>query len=92
MKMFKLMGFTGGDYVYTCECVSAIAECDNHLEEKRQFALLVICENMDSGEKVKHVVFGYESPNTIEEFIDMAEEVSAWEPLEEFHRIKFLKR
>lgn len=92
MNMITIREVTGGGEKYTWECVSAISECDNQLEEKRQFALLVTCEYMETGEKEQHVVFGFEPPCTIEDFINMSEDYSAWEPLEEFHRIKFLKR
>ena len=47
-------------------------------EDERVNALLV--ENTaDSGEKFQFVVFGYEMPETVEDFEDMCDDSCAWD-------------
>ena len=47
-------------------------------EDERVNALLV--ENTaDSGEKFAYVVFGYQMPETTEDFADMCEDCNAWD-------------
>lgn len=71
---------------YTISNVTAIASCDNGNEESRQAALLVIADN--GTEKTEDVVFGWMMPEDGEAFNDMCEDASAWEPLEENHKIR----
>lgn len=60
--------------VTTCTAIPA-CELDNGSIEE---ALLV--ENAaDSGETFQFVVFGYEMPETVEDFEDMCEDSCAWE-------------
>ena len=66
--------FTIDNTEYTVTTCTAIALGDISEQE----ALLV--ENTaDSGEKFEKVVFGYEMPETAEDFEAMCEDASAWE-------------
>lgn len=71
---------------YTITPCTAIAECDNGNEAARQNALLVIT-TLESGETVEHIVFGWEMPETEADFLDMADDTSAWETLCEDHKM-----
>ena len=81
MKEFKLY-----DIEYTITTCTAIAECDERNEAARQNALLVIAK-LESGETVEHIVFGWEMPETEADFLDMADDTSAWETLCEDHKM-----
>ena len=72
MKTFAINGVE-----YTVEPCTAICGADMGDESKRQNALLVTSEL--NGEKFEEVVFGYEMPETDEDFRDMCEDPSAWE-------------
>lgn len=63
---------------YTVEAVTAIALCAGDTsEDERQEALLV--SSAGDGETVEFVVFGYDMPETDEDFRAMCEEASAWD-------------
>ena len=72
MKQFEINGIE-----YTAESCSAICGADLGDEGKRQDALLVSTER--DGEKFEEVVFGYEMPETEENFLDMCDDSAAWE-------------
>ena len=72
MKTFEINGTE-----YTVETCTAICSADMNDENRRQDALLVSSEN--GGEKSKFVVFGWEMPETTENFSDMCDDSSAWE-------------
>lgn len=72
MKQFEINGIE-----YTVESCTAICGADLGDEGKRQDALLVSSER--DGEKFEEVVFGYEMPETEENFRDMCEDYAAWE-------------
>ena len=74
----KKMKQFGNYRVFTC---SAIAECDNNDESKRQDALLVI--GTDGTETTQYVVFGYDMPESEEGFLDICDDPSAWESADE---------
>lgn len=64
---------------YTVEEITAIATCaGEHSEDDRQYALLVT-NVADSGEKIEHVVFGYDMPENDDDFSDMCEDSAAWD-------------
>lgn len=69
--------FTIYNQEYTIHDCSAICNADLPNESKRQNALLVTVER--DGEIFKNVVFGYDMPETDENFRDMCEDPSAWE-------------
>lgn len=71
-------------YIIT-DC-TAIPLCDNSDESKRQPALLVeqICFNYDQSE---YVVFGFSQPEDDRDLYAMFGEPSAWEPLEDAHKL-----
>lgn len=72
MNLFEVNGTE-----YTIEDCTAICAADCGEESKRQDALLVSSER--DGEKFEEVVFGYEMPETEENFRDMCEDYAAWE-------------
>ena len=72
MKTFEINGTE-----YSVETCTAICGADLGDESKRQDALLVSSE--DGGEKFEFVVFGWEMPETSEDFSDMCDDSSAWE-------------
>ena len=72
MKTFEIDGTE-----YTVETCTAICSADLGDESKRQDALLVSSDN--GGEKSEFVVFGWEMPETSEDFSDMCDDSSAWE-------------
>lgn len=82
MKTFEI-----NDNEYTITTCTAIAECDEGNEDARQDALLVINVG-DSGERFEYVVFGWDMPETAEDFADMCEDASAWAPLSDEHHIE----
>ena len=47
-------------------------------DTERQDALLIE-HTADSGEKFDYVVFGYQMPETSEDFADMCEDCNAWD-------------
>lgn len=73
---------------YTVAKCTAIALCDRGDEDYRQGALMV--ESNLNGELAEYIVFGYEMPGNAEEFARMCEDTSAWEPIEEQHKMKFI--
>lgn len=65
-------------YEYTVEAVTAIAICaGDSSEEDRQDALLV--SSVVDCEKFESVVFGYDMPETDEEFSAICEDPGAWD-------------
>lgn len=62
---------------YAVEICTAICAADCGDESKRQAALLVSSEC--DGEKFEQIAFGYEMPETDENFRDMCEDSGAWE-------------
>lgn len=62
---------------YAIEEVTAIASISNGNEEERQAALLV--SNTRSGERFDFVVFGWDMPETEEDFGEMSADSDAWE-------------
>ena len=72
MKTFNINGTE-----YTVEICTAICAADCGDEGKCQDALLV--SNEYNGELFESVVFGYEMPETEENFLDMCDDYSAWE-------------
>lgn len=72
MKQFEI-----DNTEYTVENCTAICGADLGDEGKRQDALLVSSER--DGEKFEEVVFGYEMPETEENFLDICENYAAWE-------------
>ena len=71
-KTFEINGI-----VYAVTACMATAACDNEPQE----ALRVIA-TMESGEIMMHNVFGWEMPETAEDFMEMCEDYSAWEAIE----------
>lgn len=61
---------------YTISNCTAVACCDLK-NAAQQDALLVTCYR--DGEKVECVVFGYEMPETADDFVAMCEDSFAWE-------------
>lgn len=72
MKVFNI-----GGTEYAVKICTAICAADCGEESKRQDALLISSER--NGEKFEEVVFGYEMPETEENFRDMCEDFGAWE-------------
>lgn len=72
MKEFRINGITY--YVYEA---TAIAECDNGDESKRQDVLLVIDTN--GIEVDQRVVYGHDMPEAEDDFNDICEDAFAWE-------------
>lgn len=72
MKLFEVNGTE-----YTIEDCTAICADDCGEESKRQAALFISSER--NGEKFEEVVFGYEMPETEENFLDIRENYAAWE-------------
>lgn len=73
MKKFEL---NGAKYS-VIEC-TAIADCDNNDESKRQEALLVLMRDEDGECRDDSIVFGWNMPETVEDFMDMCEDSYAW--------------
>ncbi len=69
--------YTINDITYTITPCTAIAGCDNYDENYRQDALLIT--SWYGGEKVEDVVFGFDMPETLEDFVAMSEDSAAWE-------------
>ena len=88
MKRFTAYGV---DYeVYN---ITAIADCDDCDEAKRQDALRVISkayvyDTGDYNETGDYVVFGYDMPETEDDFFNMYTDLGAREPIEDEHRVK----
>ena len=68
--------FTVNKIEYTVEPCTAIAASIDDTE--RQNAIYVSCTT-DSGEIVEHVVFGWDMPESDEDFADICEDYSAWD-------------
>lgn len=69
--------FTINDTEYTVTACTAVASCD--LCSGSRQASLLIENTADSGEKFQYVVFGYDMPETADDFADMCDDSSAWE-------------
>lgn len=76
MKTFEIDGTN-----YAIEPCTAICMADGGDESKRQGALLV--SNECNGELFKYVVFGYDMPETVEQFADICADPGAWESSQE---------
>ena len=72
MKTFEMNGTDD-----TVELCTAICSADLGSKGKRQDALLVSSKN--GGERTEFVVFGWEMPETSEDFADMCDDYGAWE-------------
>lgn len=72
-KTFEISGI-----VYAVTTCMETAECDNEPQEA-----LLVTATMESGETTMHNVFGWEMPETVEDFMDMCEDASAWEEIEQ---------
>lgn len=68
--------FTIANVKYTVVACTAVASCDMETADRQEALLVVGCMN---GEKIEQVVFGYEMPETAEDFAAMCEDSSAWE-------------
>lgn len=66
---------------YAVKICTAICGADLGDEGKRQDALLVSSER--DGEMFNDVVFGYEMPDTEENFLDICADYAAWESVGE---------
>ena len=71
MKNFEVFGTN-----YTVESCTAVAYCDL-AENLRQDALLVT--SLSDGEKFEYVVFDCQMPETLDDFMEMCEDSTAWE-------------
>lgn len=71
MKKFEIEG-----YCYDVKKCTAVAYCDMDTMQKQDALLVTTIRN---GEKIQHVVFGYDMPETSEEFAEMCEDSTAWE-------------
>lgn len=80
--------FTAYGEEYSVSRVTAIAYCDGCDEAKRQDALMVVNERF--GEEASYVVFGYEMPETEDDFINMYTESGAWEMTEDAHMVEYV--
>lgn len=69
--------FIINDIKYTVQPCTAICMADQADESNRQKALLV--SNEANGEKFDFVVFGYDMPETDEDFLCMSDDPGAWE-------------
>ena len=80
--------FTATAYgvVYEVSNITAIAYCDHCDEAKRQEALLVISKAYGD-ETGEYVVFGYEMPETDDDFFNIYTDLGAWEPVEDEHKV-----
>lgn len=70
---------------YTISTITAIAYCDDCDEAKRQNALMIVNERF--GEEAAYVVFGYEMPETEDDFFNIYTDTSAWEMIEDAHMV-----
>ena len=66
------------DIVYAVTTCMATAECDNEPQEA-----LRVTATMESGEITMQNVFGWGMPETVGDFIEMCEDASAWEEVEQ---------
>lgn len=78
-KMKKFFEVNGIEY--EIKAVTAICAADEEDESKRQGALMVSSEQ--NGERSEYVVFGWEMPESEEDFTEMCEDYSAWESAQE---------
>lgn len=69
--------FIINDIKYTVQPCTAICMADQADESNRQKALLV--SNEANGEKFDFVVFGYDMPETDDDFLCMSDDPGAWE-------------
>lgn len=72
-KTFEINGT-----VHTVENCMATAECDNEPQEA-----LRVTYAIESGETFMYNVFGWEMPDTNEDFAEMCEDYYAWEVIEQ---------
>lgn len=74
--MTKTFTLDGVEYTVTpCSAIPGVHQFLGH----GAVAALLIENTADSGEKFQKVCFGYDMPNTIEDFTEMCEDSSAWE-------------
>ena len=72
MKKYTVFGTA-----YYCYPCTAICEADNNDETMRQEAILVISTN--GTETSEEVVFGYELPKEMDDFLEICGDGNAWE-------------
>lgn len=72
-RTFRIQNDLNEYTVITCTAI-----CASIGETERVNALYVRC-NEKSGERVEHVVFGWDMPEDEEEFLAMCEDSSAWD-------------
>lgn len=70
--------FTINDIKYTVQPCTAICMADQADESNRQKALLIVSETRDEV-KDEAVVFGYDMPETDDDFLCMSDDPGAWE-------------
>lgn len=70
---------------YTVLNCTAIATCDQGDNNKAQKALVVYADN--GTETTKHIVFGWDMPETEADFNSMCEDAGAWESAEPGHKM-----
>ena len=72
--------FTIENAEYTVTTCTAVAYCDLPTGNTQDALLVVnITDTDDHGELIQKVVFGYEMPETVEDFEAMCDDSSAWE-------------
>lgn len=76
--MTNIFNLDGREYtVSDCTAIAMIFGIED--ESDRQNALLVSTVT-DGGESVEYVVFGWEMPETVEDFADMCKDYNSWDP------------
>lgn len=73
--MTKAFSVNGADY--TVEACTAISQADAGRERARQGALYVT--SMKDGELFEQVVFNWDMPQSLDEFVEMCDDNSSWE-------------
>ena len=68
--------FTIENHKYIVIPCTAVASCDMDTNTRQDALLVVTFRNF---EKIEKVVFGYDMPETAEDFEDMCNDSSAWE-------------
>lgn len=79
------MKFYRNGIEYTVLNCTAVAACDHGDLSKGQRALVVYADN--GTETAKHIVFGWDMPETETDFNDMCEDAGAWEAAGPGHKM-----
>lgn len=79
------MKFERNGIEYTVLNCTAVAACDHGDLSKGQRALVVYADN--GTETAKHIVFGWDMPETETDFDSMCEDAGAWEAAEPGHKM-----